>query len=323
MNGQTRNDLRSEQAVISDEKAAIGINRAERLGEPDAPWSGIGLSGGGIRSASFCLGVLQALAETDLLRRFDYISSVSGGGYIATSLQWWWGTPRGDDDSASECPPSRYPFGLGLSDFPYGPARPDPGFIGPPAPTHRRGMENLAFLRAHSSYLTPGHGLTFWSILGVLLRTILISSLTWLPMLAACFVVLSAFGYGLGWLFDVVRVPSPFFGVLPVRWTETCNKDLICHLSYPALYALGLWAVYIITAIVLASALLFALVSRAPQDSRHHVRTILLFGAGAIACAGGIWWIFAASGASDLDPSVQLIAMALAVTCAVWLVIAG
>ena len=321
MTGPMRIEARSEQAVIANERAAIGINRAERLGEADAPWSGIGLSGGGIRSATFCLGVLQALAENDLLRRFDYISSVSGGGYIATSLQWWWGSPREDGDGASQCPPSRYPFGLGLSDFPYGPARPDPDFIGPLAPTQRRGMENLAFLRAHSSYLTPGHGLTFWSILGVLFRTILISSLTWLPMLAACFVVLSVVGYGLDWLFYSLHIPSPFFGMLPVRWTERCAHQLECHLSYPALYALGLWAVYIITALVLAAALLFAFVSRAPQVNRDHWETIVGFGAGALLCAGGIVWIFAHY--QDLDAWVVFAVAVLAVTGAVWLVIAG
>ena len=50
--------------------------------------TGIALSGGGIRSATFALGVLQALAHHDLLRRFDYLSTVSGGGYIGASLTW-------------------------------------------------------------------------------------------------------------------------------------------------------------------------------------------------------------------------------------------
>src|ERR1700676_3764086 len=115
MSDRMRNDAMSpsEQAVLEKERAAIGINRAERLREADAPWSGIGLSGGGIRSATFCLGVLQALAKTDLLRRFDYISSVSGGGYTATSLQWWWGSPREDGDGAIQTAANRYPFGLG------------------------------------------------------------------------------------------------------------------------------------------------------------------------------------------------------------------
>ena len=44
-------------------------------------------SGGGIRSASFCLGVAQALAGKHLLPRFDYLSTVSGGGYIGGWLQ--------------------------------------------------------------------------------------------------------------------------------------------------------------------------------------------------------------------------------------------
>jgi hypothetical protein len=311
----------SEQAVIEKERAVIGISRAERLGEADAPWSGIGLSGGGIRSATFCLGVLQALAQMDLLRRFDYISSVSGGGYTATSLQWWWGSPREDGDGAVQTAANRYPFGLGASDFPYGPVRPDPDFIGPPAPTLARGMGNLAFLRAHSSYLTPGHGLTLWSILGVLFRTVLISSLTWLPLLAVGFVGLSAVGYLLDWAFGWLHVRSPFFGLLPIpsRWTELCHEDLLCHLGYPALYALGLWGVYIITGLVLAAALLFVLVSRAPQDNRHHVRTISIFGAGALLSGGASWWIFAQY--QELDISTLLIAAALAVMCAVWLVI--
>jgi hypothetical protein len=48
--------------------------------------TGIALSGGGIRSASFCLGVLQALNCADVVRSFSYLSTVSGGGYIGTSL---------------------------------------------------------------------------------------------------------------------------------------------------------------------------------------------------------------------------------------------
>ncbi len=47
---------------------------------------GLALSGGGIRSATFALGVLQALAEEDRLRDVDFLSSVSGGGFIASFL---------------------------------------------------------------------------------------------------------------------------------------------------------------------------------------------------------------------------------------------
>lgn len=52
------------------------------------PTMGLALSGGGIRSAAFCLGAMQALSVKNLLPRFDYVSSVSGGGYsgIAATL---------------------------------------------------------------------------------------------------------------------------------------------------------------------------------------------------------------------------------------------
>lgn len=42
---------------------------------------GLALSGGGIRSATFCLGLLRGLARNKLLSEFDYLSTVSGGGY--------------------------------------------------------------------------------------------------------------------------------------------------------------------------------------------------------------------------------------------------
>jgi hypothetical protein len=317
MTGLIRDDApaASEQDVIGQERAAIGLHRAARLGGADpAPWSGIGLSGGGIRSATFCLGVLQALAEKDLLKRFDYISSVSGGGYMATSLQWWWQSQR-DDDSGAAGPA----FGLAPSDFPYGPARPNPDLI--PTATQLRAAKNLAFLRAHSSYLTPGRGLSIWSILGVLLRTIVISSLTWLPILAAIFVALSVAGYPADSLFRSFHVLSPLFGVIPERWKDTCLKDLSCHLEYPALYAIGLWGFYIVTGLFVVAALLFALVSRAPQDARDPTQTVVGFSALGLSCASGFLWIVFGYESGLRDTAVILIAIALAVVFAVCAVI--
>ena len=52
----------------------------------DDGMTGLALSGGGIRSASFSLGVLQAFNATGLLAKFKYLSTVSGGGYIGTSM---------------------------------------------------------------------------------------------------------------------------------------------------------------------------------------------------------------------------------------------
>ncbi len=47
---------------------------------------GLALSGGGVRSAAFCLGTLQGLENAKVLDRVDYLSTVSGGGYIGSSL---------------------------------------------------------------------------------------------------------------------------------------------------------------------------------------------------------------------------------------------
>src|SRR5258708_6048624 len=64
--------------------------RAEPASDTDSrPLSALCLSGGGIRSATFNLGVLQGLAQSGLVGSFDYLSSVSGGGYIASWLRTW------------------------------------------------------------------------------------------------------------------------------------------------------------------------------------------------------------------------------------------
>ncbi|MEO5830297.1 MAG: patatin-like phospholipase family protein, partial [Rhodanobacter sp.] len=61
--------------------------RRDRAGvEPQAPAIGLALSGGGVRSATFCLGLLRALARNGVLHRFDYLSTVSGGGYIGAAF---------------------------------------------------------------------------------------------------------------------------------------------------------------------------------------------------------------------------------------------
>ena len=61
-------------------------SRHVREGRRTRDLVGLAFSGGGIRSATFNLGVLQGLQEFDLLRQIDYLSTVSGGGFIGSWL---------------------------------------------------------------------------------------------------------------------------------------------------------------------------------------------------------------------------------------------
>lgn len=70
------------------------VKERRKTMEPDKPDNpdvktelvGLSLSGGGIRSATFNLGLLQALAKSGVLQFCDYLSTVSGGGYIGCCM---------------------------------------------------------------------------------------------------------------------------------------------------------------------------------------------------------------------------------------------
>ena len=103
--------------VHEDELSEVKKRRQKQCYEPidvDNPQTnlvGLALSGGGIRSATFCLGFLQELQRLRLLRIFDYLSTVSGGGYLGG---WWsaWLSRRQEDVSQS---PSFAPEDIGNS----------------------------------------------------------------------------------------------------------------------------------------------------------------------------------------------------------------
>ncbi|MDM0013030.1 patatin-like phospholipase family protein [Variovorax sp. J22P168] len=68
------------QKLVAERRRALhGTDDGRR------PW-GLALSGGGIRSATFCLGLIKALAARRQLLKFDIVSTVSGGGYIGSAL---------------------------------------------------------------------------------------------------------------------------------------------------------------------------------------------------------------------------------------------
>lgn len=77
----------AERARAIARRRSMDVQRPRTVA--NAQWA-LALSGGGIRSATFCLGVLQGLARSpgpgggreELLHQFDYLSTVSGGGYV-------------------------------------------------------------------------------------------------------------------------------------------------------------------------------------------------------------------------------------------------
>ena len=82
------------EQVIQEEDALLRERRqkmAEKFFEEPEPLEetrfGIALSGGGIRSATINLGLLKTLNLFHLLRRADYLSTVSGGGYTGAYIQ--------------------------------------------------------------------------------------------------------------------------------------------------------------------------------------------------------------------------------------------
>src|ERR1043166_2835710 len=92
---------------------------------------GIALSGGGIRSATFCLGLFQGLARRGLVRRLDFLSTVSGGGYFGSFLGRLFTRPWINGERpvqfARQAPPPATRPSPGVDALP-------PGWSTPPAP---------------------------------------------------------------------------------------------------------------------------------------------------------------------------------------------
>lgn len=139
------------------------------------------LSGGGIRSASFSLGVLQGLArfsrpsewalgDRTVMDALDYLSTVSGGGYIGSWLMAWAQRSRYSDavsQLATSAPTS-----------------------GDPEP------QPIRHLREYTSYLTPKYGFTLDTLtLGAIVgRNMILNWLTLIPAMI-CLLCLPEFLY--------------------------------------------------------------------------------------------------------------------------------
>jgi hypothetical protein len=120
-------------------------------------------SGGGIRSGTFALGILQGLARHNLLNKFHFLSTVSGGGYIGSWLAAWIhrhpaGLSGVTTDLANRTPTSK--------------VDPDP--------------DPIRFLRRYSSFITPKVGLLSadtWTFVAIYLRNLLLNWMVFIPLL--------------------------------------------------------------------------------------------------------------------------------------------
>ncbi len=125
-------------------------------------------SGGGIRSAAYCLGALQSLAETGLLPKASWIFGVSGGSYIATSRAL----------VAHDIPPGERP------------------------PAYAPGTPEERNLRYNTHYTAPNSATALVGILSLLLG----AAITFILALAPLYALAHAWGWLLRW--QGVLVPS-------------------------------------------------------------------------------------------------------------------
>lgn len=123
---------------------------------------GLAFSGGGIRSATFNLGIAQALYRRGVFDHVDYLSTVSGGGYLGASLST---IMRSGDD---------FPF-------PHEDSPNEPAYV--------------EWLRNNSNYLATRGFIDYVRLFAILLRGILINLLVLLPPLLIASVLFSLY-YG-------------------------------------------------------------------------------------------------------------------------------
>jgi hypothetical protein len=176
VNAQTVQATDQPGPAMADRLKEIEAVRKLRSEALDNHLVGLALSGGGIRSATFCLGVLQGLAQLRLLKRFDYLSTVSGGGYIGAWLAAWLKREGNLENVETQLRPNHIDQAKAERQ-------------GVPKNTVEGGQQGTVFddepepirhLRAYSNYLAPRPGLFSadgWVLIALYLRNLLLNQL--------------------------------------------------------------------------------------------------------------------------------------------------
>ncbi len=205
--------------------------------------TGICFSGGGIRSAMFSLGIMQCLSKSGILRNMDYLSTVSGGGYIGGALTWWL-NPKSEAKPAYDME----------SNFPFGHSPPDQPDANPARP--------LEFLRTKGNYLTPGSGHGIASGLSIVLRAIFLNLLVWVPM--ALLFMLVLFGIGRTPFFkgleNQVNMISPGFLSRISGMIDPTQLEAVDNI-FPPVFLLFLVITAIFLVIFLVSSIVFSIMT--------------------------------------------------------------
>lgn len=192
---ESSNETAEPKAVSFDEVFAREkeIIRARRHPAESGPGptrlAGLAFSGGGIRSAVFNLGFIQGLANKNALHVFDYLSTVSGGGYIGgwlSALLYRKSTkiPAGEEQirEVQETYLQTHPKDA-----------PPPGESAPP-PVRKTDFPRvesspIRFVRRYSNYLTPRLGLSgdTLALISLMMRNVTVMQLLLLSLLVAVF----------------------------------------------------------------------------------------------------------------------------------------
>lgn len=159
-----------------------------RGGQPEAgrKWA-VCCSGGGIRSASFCLGGLQALQQGGLLDKTGWILGVSGGSYVASARALVAHGPGKDAHAGAAS-------AVAVADGRAGTGQP---------PAYAAGTPEERSLRNNTHYLAPTASVVLAGILSLLAGVVVTFVLVFAPLYA----LTHAWGWLLRW--QAVLAPSP------------------------------------------------------------------------------------------------------------------
>ncbi len=314
--------------VLLDEKALISRQRVHRNQHQDAShYSAICISGGGIRSASFALGVLQAINSRKLLSRFDYLSTVSGGGYIGSSWTWFNYLKREKrlPDTGQNPETSTAYF------FPFG--EPDEG-----ARSNLSSIQNriLSYFRQHASYLVPGFGLNYISAILVVLRNMLLPLMVYISLLILFFTGFYSLEIAVNdidaFMAMMQGIPAHNMieltrsGELPARLNlalmlafASLGGAIFCSLLYaPVTFILSRTsrlayrartAFQITTGMLATAAILFGVISLLPVLIREAIHVFTAGAAGALGIIGGIWHFLKQRQPSSIGRYTQVMAI--------------